>query len=624
MINRSGGGSTMFGMGLVWFVTLLVTCNAAVSTLDDGLLVAKTEKVREVRKEYEVLIVIEKPKIPLPFVSMLQLARRGLNTMSSMKHISLEMKNKWRSRLDALLDLDSRERVMESSKTRTSITRTKRGLLDFVGKISKSLFGTATVEDVQRIAKAVEESRGQQSKVVHQLNNLLTIVNHSNHDIQINRDQLNAATKALAKTTRYIDVLVANQNNFSREIKEIKMAMMIESAVSDIERCAIRIKDQLQLYHRQKVQLAGEKFTEDLLTPRELEHILTRQMGGDVTSISPLNWYYEFCTPRPVWTGEDLVYQVILPLISIKSFDMFNLKTFPVLTNDSTVATQIQVHPRIAVDTLSGRELRPYSCMGRNPVVCRNNVIYKKTQKCEMALIQGRQKEYQSCTIKIISVKDYGSIEEVHHNEYVIQSPGEDILVRCKGNMTQTTSLPRGVHLLHVEEGCIYEGERWSVRPVDQVHSKARLTYSQIAVPAVNVHNIVEQHIEQFKDSMVEMKDLARVKTISLKPLDEADSTSKVDLSNFLNSNMDVWNVVNFVLLSIIYIIGFWYIIKKIRRKLSVKVITKSQALSSVKYEADHCESNLLSEDCEKTNEVKKLEIGTEVIRLYPTVPELA
>ena len=220
------------------------------------------------------------------------------------------------------------------------------------------------------------------------------------------------------------------------------MAMMIEEAVADIERCAMRIKEQLLLYHRQKVQLAGKRFTEDLLSPRELQHILSRQIGGEVTAISQLKWYYEFCIPRPVWTGEDLVYKVILPLISIKNFDMFNLKSFPVLTNDSTVTTQIHVNPRVAVDDISGRELRPYGCVGRNLVVCRNNIIYKKAQKCEMALIQGRQKEYSSCKVSITSVKNYGAIEEIHHNEYLIQSPGEDVIIHCRGKMSQTTSLP--------------------------------------------------------------------------------------------------------------------------------------------------------------------------------------
>ena len=154
----------MFGAQLVWFVALMLIAgsNAAVSTLNGGLLVAKTKKVREVRKEYEVLIVIEKPKIPLPFTSMLQQARKGLNTMTNMKHISPEIRNKWRNRLDLLLDLDIRSRVVESSKARK-----KRGIFDFVGQLSKSLLGTAAVADVQRIAKAVQESRGQQTKVIH-------------------------------------------------------------------------------------------------------------------------------------------------------------------------------------------------------------------------------------------------------------------------------------------------------------------------------------------------------------------------------------------------------------------------------------------------------------------------
>ena len=51
------------------------------------------------------------------------------------------------------------------------------------------------------------------------------------------------------------------------------------------------------------------------------------------------------------------------------------------------------------------------------------------------------------------------------------------------------------------------------------------------------------------------------------------------------------------------------------RKPLSLKLLIKQKIMN---------ETNLLSEDYEKANEVKKLEIGTEVIRLYPTVPELA
>ena len=183
--------------------------------------------------------------------------------------------------------------------------------------------------------------------------------------------------------------------------------------------------------------------------------------------------------------------------------------------------------------------------------------------------------------------------------------------------MSQTTSLPRGVHLLHVKENCIYEGERWSVRPVMQVHYKARLMFAQISVPVVNVPTIVQQHIDRFKNSITAIKDLARVKTISLTALKEDDAPNNVNFEEFLNPNIDVWTVLNFVLLIIIYFIGFLYII---RRKFGVKVTKTSerQPLPQVTYKTDNYEANLLSEDYEKENEVQKRKIGTEVIRLYP------
>lgn len=42
--------------------------------------------------------------------------------------------------------------VTEQSKTES---RTRRGLFDFIGSISKSLFGTATVDDVNRLARHI-------------------------------------------------------------------------------------------------------------------------------------------------------------------------------------------------------------------------------------------------------------------------------------------------------------------------------------------------------------------------------------------------------------------------------------------------------------------------------------
>ena len=317
-------------------------------------MVTKTSDVREVRMEYEVLIVIQEPKIPPAFLSALQQAKRGMNTIPVLKKIELDARSKWKSRLDVLYNLVNINRIVESS---TIQKRQRRRLLDVVGQLSKSLFGTATVSDVRRIANAVKQSRGQQEKIIHQVNDMLTVVNHSNHEIQANRDRLNSLTRSLTKTALPINILIGKSNNLTEEVNKLKVILMVEEVISDMERCASQIKEQLLLYRRQKVQLEGERLSEDLLSQNELKHIIDRQVGGDIVTFSPLNWYYEFCVPKPVWTGTDLIYQVVLPLISTRSFDMFNLQTFPVLANDSKITTELKVQSHIAVDAISGREL---------------------------------------------------------------------------------------------------------------------------------------------------------------------------------------------------------------------------------------------------------------------------
>ena len=102
--------------------------------------------------------------------------------------------------------------------------------------------------------------------------------------------------------------------------------------------------------------------------------------------------------------------------------------------------------------------------------------------------------------------------------------------------MPQLIHLPRGVHLLYTEEDCVYEGDQWNLHPVKQVHTNSHLSYARVNVPSINVHQIVSQHIEKFKSSMVDLQDLARVKTITLKPLRE-DSTDRVNLEEFLDCN---------------------------------------------------------------------------------------
>ena len=124
--------------------------------------------------------------------------------------------------------------------------------------------------------------------------------------------------------------------------------------------------------------------------------------------------------------------------------------------------------------------------------------------------------------------------------------------------MPQIIHLHRGVHLLHAEEDCVYEGDQWNLHPVKQVHSKAHLSYAHVNVPPINVHQIISQHIEKFNNSVVDLQDLARVKTIMLLPLRE-DSTNcnRVNLEEFLDSSNNLLTVILLILVIIICVVLF-------------------------------------------------------------------
>ena len=108
-------------------------------------------------------------------------------------------------------------------------------MFGFVGHLSKSLFGTAT-EDVQLFAKVLQKSAGNQFKIIHRVNELFIIVNHSNAEIHVNLDRLNLLTIATKIIIYAVDKTTDATNKLSIDEKSIKMNFLFDNAISSLER----------------------------------------------------------------------------------------------------------------------------------------------------------------------------------------------------------------------------------------------------------------------------------------------------------------------------------------------------------------------------------------------------
>ena len=304
-----------------------------------------------------------------------------------------------------------------------------------IGKLSKSLFGTATEGDVQRIATVLQQNSNTQNKVIHQVNELLIIVNHSNAEIQVNRDRLNLLTNITRKTIQHIQDIVSETNKLANNLKSMSVNVMFEEAISQLEHCVSTIEEQHNLYHRQKIQLEAERFTHELLSRAELNNILRQHHGGNIAVIQPLNWYYMYCVAEPIWTGKDLVYRVILPLVNRDAIVKYRLQTFPVLHNTSRTTTQLNVEEQVAIDKATGWVLKVFDCVGQNPEVCRSNIAVPSRDNCELSIIIGRKRGYSSCKVTLTNQAEYDDVTEIAESHYAIQSSGGIVEVRCQGKI---------------------------------------------------------------------------------------------------------------------------------------------------------------------------------------------
>ena len=233
------------GSAIVWCCFITITCGQF-TKLPNGLLITKQERTYAVSKELEVLIVIKAPEWPSELKLLINRAMKKVSRFPGAGLFTTNDRMQWMQRLTNL---------------RTLIpvpSRKRRGLLDFVGKLSKSLFGTATSADVERIAKVVETVAASQGKVLHRVNDLLMVVNKSNGDIQVNRDHLLAVQKHISDIYGLVDALNIQSNRTVGWLNYIKKNVLMERTVASIERYADHIVTQQKLFFSQKLALESE------------------------------------------------------------------------------------------------------------------------------------------------------------------------------------------------------------------------------------------------------------------------------------------------------------------------------------------------------------------------------
>ena len=147
------------------------------------------------------------------------------------------------------------------------LTRKRRGLVDIIGKASRYLFGTATIQDVQKVESLVVRARQENRKVLHVVKDLATVIDHAIEEHQQDHQRIRTMWNALV-----------NLRNISHWTFSRLHILERRSAIEEAIQYLITIKNELN-----RIKFEHQQILQDLQTCRITNNILPTRLYNQIS-----------------------------------------------------------------------------------------------------------------------------------------------------------------------------------------------------------------------------------------------------------------------------------------------------------------------------------------------------
>ena len=524
---------------LLCFITLILTVTATphkTTKLADGLLIQKGDELRSHIASWTVLIVLQPPPPPNQLDQTIGQIRKVIEERSvaqpkpyiTIHLIRQSLLDNWERRLKWIashLETTSSLNQKNATPKNSTTTRKRRGILNFVGQLSNVLFGTATEDQISELRQRVNQASTTSAKVVHTVNELISVVNHSQSvlfDTQEHLDTLHNLTET------FIAEHAVEIRQWKKEFVTAKTENRVEALISAAEQQAYYLTRARDVYFRRKLAIEDGRLSEEILPLEDLIDILDAAKQQQLHHL-PYNWYYEHIQIKPLWIeeGEYLVYQATLPFTDDSNYLLYHVTSYPAPVYQNN-AIQIKVQSPIAFDTEEGTAFVPTHCIGHNPSVCRTGPIYADTHfSCERGILSQNHELREMCQSHVMPQNDT-VVTELSPGEFVIITPGESYAEQCSGERELTIKLEPGVYHIVVHPYCTLTGDDWKIRGLITRHSNHTIDDLIVDLDPINLDfNITVPDIHHaYKLPWMPLKELRRLNIQPIKPEDNVPYTN--------------------------------------------------------------------------------------------------
>ena len=569
----------------------------AITKLEDGVTIVGNEELRLTVATWDVFVAIDPPPYPHSLARKVAALEKTLSAIAALNHqgliINMESQELRRHRLAAALNMAPQPWMQP---TRQDHHRQKRGLINFGGTILHTLFGVATTAQVNRFKEALQEVAGHQATLTHAHNSLASILNQTRDYVtklamkQYElREKIITLNTVVSNLTTIVDL--HNQRLFAMEL-----STKVDNYLDILQLAVDQYTDQLALYEQQRTDLQIGKLSKHLLPEYDLDDILAQAQRQHKVSVTK-QWLYQYVKVYPVLLAEDqLMFQVLIPLISPKPFLLFSVAAHGVPLNDSNLQITLNVNSLYAINSMTGDLIKPQSCTGHAPTICASAIEFDTSKyQCVRGLITNRKDLTAKCTVEVKHITNEDLISPLAVNQYAVLSLGGNIVTHCYGQTEQYYELSRGTYNISCLSNCRVKGQGWAFQCIDKLNLQRHYIMPEVRTTAHFQFN--------FNYSA---KDIALA--LPTLPLDNPSLPMLTDIAHLtqahlakplttrLANNMTV-SITNVVLIVIIWIaltiaaFKSRYIIKKIKARMAQIPITsppESVPLNAIQHQDSH------------------------------------